>query len=302
MVKQASQEKNNNPKIAPILVQGLLILINLFVLIVYFANPLYWLAIIKEVQDFIRIASYQKFKQKIINSESFNLKVKSFLEVFLIFTLGFFFWGLYTNFTSQESNLQIQWQFLLAVGLLNSGFKIFVGSSISKSGFNSDLVRQNLVWILTAIVAMGTVLVPNLDYYVSFLISGLFLIQTLQRFNTNIDSFQPPIKTIEVPVQVEVEKKPVENLNKPQIEVFDISDEVLIRLKKIEKVKTVHNTLVCKIKEGQEIVTATLVVDNTSNQEQIFDIKKKAKKLFKKLEFVRSVVEIEYEAEYKGLV
>lgn len=296
------KEKSSGQKFAPSLVQGFLIVVNLFIVITQFANPLYWLAIIKEVQDFVRVVSYQKFKQKIIQSEAFNLKVKSFLEIFLIFTLGLFLWGLYSSFTNLAEDFEMQWQFLLAAGLLNSGIKIFISASTSKEGFHSDLVRQNLIWILTAVVALGLFLIPNLDYYFAFLLVILFLFQAVQRFNYNINSFQPPVKTIEVPVQVEVEKPVKEEPKQPSIEIFDISDEVLMRLKKIQKVKYIHNTLVCKIKEGQEIVTATLVVDNTSTQEEIFDIKKKAKKLFKKLDFMRSVVEIEYEAEYKGLV
>lgn len=298
------KERNNNQnhRNLPILIQGVLILVNIFVVITAFFSPLYWLSILRDFQDFIRSLSYRFFKQKIISSQSFNLKVKSFIEVFLIFALGFYTWGLYTSFINIPADFKFQWQIFLAIGLLNFGIKIFVGINMNKEVFNTVLVRQNLLWMLISVVALGGLLVPNLDYYISFLVAMILLIQSIQRFNYNINNFQPPVKTIEVPVNVEVQKEQVQNLDKPLIELFDISDEVIDRLKKIEKVKYVHNTLVCKIKKNQEIVNVTLVVDNQCTQEELFDIKKKAKKLFKKLEFMRSVVEIEYEAEYKGLI
>ena len=226
--------------------------------------------------------------------------VSIILEIFLIFALGLFLWALYSKFIvlTEVTN----WQFLLAAGLLNSGIKIFLGVNSTKEGFHSGILWDNFLWILTVLVALALVLIPTLDYYASFLITLFLLVQSIQKFNHNINTFQPPIKTIEVPVNIEVEQKQVQNLNKPQIEVFDISDEIVDRLKKIDKVKNIHNTLVCKIKENQEVVTLTLVVDNNSNQEDIFNTKKKAKKMLKRLDFMRSVVEIEYEAEYKGIV
>ena len=297
---QTFKESFTTQKTIPILGSAVLIIVNLFVILIYFPNPIYWLALIKEIQNFLQIISYKQFKQKIINSEAFNLKVKSFLEIFLIFALGLFLWALYSKFIvlTEVTN----WQFLLAAGLLNSGIKIFLGVNSTKEGFHSGILWDNFLWILTVLVALALVLIPTLDYYASFLITLFLLVQSIQKFNHNINTFQPPIKTIEVPVNIEVEQKQVQNLNKPQIEVFDISDEIVDRLKKIDKVKNIHNTLVCKIKENQEVVTLTLVVDNNSNQEDIFNTKKKAKKMLKRLDFMRSVVEIEYEAEYKGIV
>jgi|GEM_PF-5949329 len=81
--------------------------------------------------------------------------------------------------------------------------------------------------------------------------------------------------------------------------VYHLDQEVVEELKDISKVDTLDNFNVIKI-EDDYLVSGNLVVANNCSQEDIFEIKNKAKKVLQKAGFEDSTIEICYAAELKN--
>jgi Co/Zn/Cd efflux system component len=283
-----------------------LIIINLVLLISYLISYIYWLAVLEEFKNFLNLSLNKIFKQKIIKSQNFDLKLKITLEILsivLITVLATIITTLILRDSIPTSNVQI----ILALGLLNLGLKIFIQIRESSKGFTAKILQDNFLWLTLVIAHILMSIFTRIDVYLTYILGIYIMVQGFRSINQSINAFQPSrldqkITEAAKSKEEEIESNDKEESDEDKIELFDISDEIVNRLKKLSKVKYIHNSIVCKISVDQEIVSLTLVVDNDSTQEEIFDVKQKAKKLLNQLGFIRSIVEVEYEAEYKGLI
>ncbi len=303
-----------------------------------FNNFALWLAIIVDVHRVITLAINKIFYSKIRTDAFFTLKIKILTEVYLLVATIIIGWLAITNFSTIPD---YNWQIIAAFALLILGVKIFLQMRETGQGFDQKAIRDNFFWVLLILSAFISNLFERADIFAASLGSIYLIFISFNKLNTILEIYKnetlQKIPTDESSIKAEIQKikeesktptvvaakdseitsaestdenksKPTEEkvLEKPKptgpkIEVYDLSDEITERLKRIAKVKYIHNTLVCSI-NSQDIVSLTLVVDNNTNQEELYEIRRKTKKVLKKLDFARSSVEIEYEAEYKGLI
>lgn len=90
-----------------------------------------------------------------------------------------------------------------------------------------------------------------------------------------------------------------ENVSQEVEDKYELEAEVVDNLLEIAKVEKLVDLQVIKI-DGEFLITGFLVVSNNCSQENIFEIKTKAKKILVESGFENSVLEIVYLAEFKG--
>lgn len=242
-----------------------------------------WTLIAALVWDFYKI--YQSFYENNLNLETkVNTKIK--LQVFGLLAeailLIWFFAYLWWN-TEQSIN----WQILLATSLLVIGVKIFIQIK-EENSFSWTIISDNFVWIGLLITSILARFLPSLDLLVGILLAVFILFENLQTLFKDLNQ-----KVIEI----EKSEPKVEE----ELQILDLNDEIVARLQSIPKMKHIYKTMVTKIKD-KDLVTVVAVVNNNCNQEELFEIKTRVKKILKRLGFAGSTVEIEYEAEFRGLV
>ena len=323
-------------------------LVNFFINLRFVGSYLFWLVLLVEFYKIFDIFS----KSYIISSKTklfAKIRLQIFIEIILL--IGFvaltvqiitnlqnIFTDSILSFTTPSS---LNWQLILAIGLLSLGIKAFFYIRGKNQNQSLLLVRDNYLWLILIIGSFGFNFSIYFDGVLSLILLGFLGVQSftkiskiirllvsqillstkknnelnlqlstaLRRVKSATARLEEKGEKLDEDKEAEVNTEPDPEIvlesdknQKESIEVFDISDEVMSKLEKIFKVKKVYNTLVCKIGEIQEIVSLSLVVDNNINQEEIFNAKVQAKQILKEAGFSKNVVEVEYEAEYQGLV
>ena len=170
---------------------------------------------------------------------------------------------------------------LISISMIALAAKLILVLGIRKTALKMEFFKSEAPWIIVLIVGI-TIL------FTKFVILDLagaagFLIYLLVQNLTNLDQTLPTKGS-----QITFE-------NKHESEELDqqIIDEIL----EIPKIEKIYDLKIIS-PDGQKTIIGNLVVNNHSSQEDIYNIKQKAKKILKNNGLDESILETEYLAEF----
>lgn len=170
---------------------------------------------------------------------------------------------------------------LISISMIALAAKLILVLGIRKTALKMEFFKSEAPWIIVLIVGI-TIL------FTKFVILDLagavgFLIYLLVQNLTNLDQTLPTKGS-----QITFE-------NKHESEELDqqIIDEIL----EIPKIEKIYDLKIIST-DGQKTIIGNLVVNNHSSQEDIYNIKQKAKKILKNNGLDESILETEYLAEF----
>lgn len=168
---------------------------------------------------------------------------------------------------------------LIAFSSLVAQIILIIG--VEKSPLKMEFFRDNSSWIFVLIAGL-------IMQFAGFnLIDPIFAIATLMYL---------AITTLQKLYKQDTHE-PINQLSEDV--KYQLDQEVIDDLLLITKLEKLDNFNVIKV-EDDYLVSGNLVVSNSCNQEDIFEIKTKAKKVLQKSGFENSVLEIVYLAEFKN--
>jgi hypothetical protein len=241
------------------------------------------------------LISKKIFAQKISQQLQFKTKLKLVLIIFIVWfalIIGFF------SINRFFLETQINWQILLATSILATVGNLFINIKIEKHAIDFDLWKKNLVWLVPLLTYILVDRFSYLDYLVAFVCSFFMIIYYLKKINTLLD-FELQNNKIQT---LDTENFEKEEILEEFTEITILEPQIEQKLLLISKVIAVHKAEKINFQTDEDLIVLKLVVDNHASQEEIFEAKTQAKKILYQNKLENNVVEIEYEAEYKGLI
>jgi Co/Zn/Cd efflux system component len=241
------------------------------------------------------LISKKIFAQKISQQVQFKSKLKLVLIIFTVWfalIIGFF------SINRFFLETQINWQILLATSILATIGNLFINIKIEKHSVDFDLWKKNAIWLIPLITYILVNRFGYLDYVVAFICSFFIVIYYLKKINTLLD-FELQKNKVQI---LDMENSKREEVLEEFIEITVLEPQIEQKLLLIPKVTAVHKAEKISFQADEDLIVLKLVVDNHTSQEEIFEAKTQAKKILYQNKLENNVVEIEYEAEYKGLI
>lgn len=243
------------------------------------------------------------FQQRLVLDKSLAIKIQLTLNIFVIWlALLIWFYALNKGLLVES---KLNWQILLAASIFSLLGNLFVDLKIQKQAFNLDLWKKNLAWIIALLVYLFVSRVVFLDIIIAFCLSFALIIYYINKINGLLDQALSTSNLVDEDIKFK-ESSVLSNIEKSQesnSEIIQIDSEIEKRLLNIPKVLTIHQgDKINFLSDEKDLIVLKLVVDNHSSQEEIFEVKTQAKKVLYQNELENNVVEIEYEAEYRGLL
>jgi len=264
-----------NPAKLNLLVTGLLIILCT------------WAGIVNSSLVLISAGLFLLFKLLEKNLKPFKKLQTETLRVYL-FCLFFLVSGAFTTlaFAANWANLNPVAYFI--VSLIGLGVNLLVSLALEKKPITKKLFQDNLIWVLLFIIGLVLPFFKDTKIFNLDLVIGLLTIFYLSFLE---------IKKIYSTFNLRTKEK-----NQPEIEETETAeiDELILReIFKIDKILKLIGFEICVIK-SEIVVIGNIVVDNKTSQEEIFELKQKAKAILKRNKYTKAILDVQYEVEYEN--